>query len=374
MPGEVWIDRRIPPEARAQTGSGHDVQSRAQDYYGVSMLQPPVWEPQYIGTYFFLGGLSAGAYLIARAAELVGGREYRDVTRAGSTVALLAALPCAPLLIKDLGDPSRFHHMLRVFKPSSPMNLGTWVITGYSGLAAASVYREWLRGPQDQPRGVIGGALDKSISLIANAAGVPLALVMTCYTGVLLSGNATPIWSKNPWLAPLFSASAMANGAGAINLALHYLRRHAPHAGEADERALDRFDTIAHIAEAIFMIRYLRSLGRLGKPLLEGKDAFHMIGSAGAMVASEVLKSLAPRGKVGRWMKFAASCLDLASGLGVKYGIVNGGRASASNAQDARIASSRAHGVQKRFGAQHKFPHLRTSDSFRAQQVRDTSC
>jgi len=252
--------------------------------------------------------------------------------------------------------------MLRVFKPTSPMNLGTWVISGYSGLAAAAVLREYMRGPQDrEPRGVASRALDKSISVVTTAAGVPLALMMTCYTGVLLSGTATPIWSKNPWLAPLFAASALANGAGAINLALHYLRRHTPaDYRPADERVLERFDTVAHIAEAIFMVQYLRSLGPLNKPLLKGKDSAHLIGSAGAMVASEVMKSLPLRGRLGRWAKIAASCLDLASGLGIKYGIVNAGHASTSNASDVRLATSRDQGIEARFDSRRKFPHMKT--------------
>ena len=72
-------------------------------------------------------------------------------------------------------------------------------------------------------------------------------------------------------------------------------------------------------------------------------------------------RKLAPRTKLGRWMKIASSCLDLASGLGLKYGTVKAGHASASNAQDARLSSSRAHGVQTRFGTHHKFPHLPSS-------------
>ena len=36
------------------------------------------------------------------------------------------------MLVLDLGDPLRFHHMLRVFKPSSPMSLGTWSLAAYS--------------------------------------------------------------------------------------------------------------------------------------------------------------------------------------------------------------------------------------------------
>ena len=187
-------------------------------------------------------------------------------------------------------------------------------------------------------------------------------MVMTSYTGVLLSGTATPIWSKNPWLAPLFAASAMANGAGAINLALHFLRRHAPaDYRPADENALERFDTIAHVAEAIFMIQYLRSLGPLNRPLLKGKDSFHMIGSAGAMVASEVMKSLPLHGRLGRWAKIAASCLDLASGLGVKYGIVKAGHASTADASDARLATSRDQGIEARFDPRRKFPHMKAS-------------
>lgn len=365
---EVRIDRRTASAGTALQGRAREVEGKegTRDYYGMSFLKTPVWEPEYIGTYFFLGGLSAGAFLVARAAELAGGREFRDVARAGSTVALLAALPCAPLLIKDLGDPSRFHHMLRVFKPSSPMNLGTWVITGYGGLAAAAVLREYMRGPDDaKPRGPVARAMDKGISVVTTAAGIPLALVMTSYTGVLLSGTSVPIWSRNPWLAPLFAASALANGAGAINLALHYLRRHAPaDYRPADESALERFDTIAHVAEAIFMIQYLRSLGPLSRPLLKGKDAFHMVGSAGAMVASEVIKSLPLHGRLGRWAKIAASCMDLASGLGVKYGIVKAGQASTMDASDARLATSRERGVEARFDPRsRKFPHMKALPS-----------
>src|SRR5437870_13794814 len=91
-------------------------------YYDIALLQAPVWKWE-IASYFFFGGVSSGAYLISRLAERFGGGRYRDVARVGSYVALASFLPCPPLLIHDLGDPKRFHHMLRVWKPSSPMNL-----------------------------------------------------------------------------------------------------------------------------------------------------------------------------------------------------------------------------------------------------------
>ena len=50
------------------------------------------------------------------------------------------------LLVLDLGDPLRFHHMLRVFKPSSPMSLGTWSLTIYSLPLTVIVATELLPG------------------------------------------------------------------------------------------------------------------------------------------------------------------------------------------------------------------------------------
>src|SRR5579884_3136588 len=72
-------------------------------YYDVSPLKPPVWKWQ-IANYFFFGGLSAGAYLIARTADRAGGEGHRAVTRAGTWLAVATLLPCPALLISDLGD------------------------------------------------------------------------------------------------------------------------------------------------------------------------------------------------------------------------------------------------------------------------------
>ena len=90
-----------------------------------------MWTPE-VGVYFFLGGLSSSAFSLARMADRFGRGQYRELTKGGTLIAALAALPCAPLLIVDLGDPKRFHHMLRVWKPSSPMNLGSWTLTAYT--------------------------------------------------------------------------------------------------------------------------------------------------------------------------------------------------------------------------------------------------
>src|SRR5215475_7083182 len=108
-----------------------EVNMTEEGYYGLPMLKRPTWGWQ-IAWYFFLEGVSAGSFLMASLAARSGDKRLRPVTRAGHYTALLAFIPCPPLLIADLGDPSRFHHMLRVFKPSSPMNLGSWALSAYS--------------------------------------------------------------------------------------------------------------------------------------------------------------------------------------------------------------------------------------------------
>ena len=92
-----------------------------------------------------------------------GGRDgpFADLTKWGTTVGWLSLLPCPPLLIADLGDPKRFHHMLRVFKPGSPMSVGTWTLLTYSGAATAGRLSELM--------GLTSGAVTRVIDRLEQA-------------------------------------------------------------------------------------------------------------------------------------------------------------------------------------------------------------
>jgi hypothetical protein len=87
-----------------------------RSYYGRQILKTPVWNWM-IAAYLFSGGLSAGSAMLAAGADLTGRTELRRVSRLGALASLLASMY---FLIGDLGRPERFHHMLRVAKPSSP--------------------------------------------------------------------------------------------------------------------------------------------------------------------------------------------------------------------------------------------------------------
>jgi len=179
-----------------------------RSYYGRPVLKPPVWEWT-IPAYLFTGGLSAGAALLAAGADLTGRPALRRAGRIGGFAALLVSLG---LLIADLGRPERFHHMLRVAKPSSPMSVGTWILTAYgpgSGLAAAS---ELL------PAGLRATCPGRLLRLAARPGGLSAAAFapgVASYTAVLLSQTAVPAWHEARRELPfVFTGSAAASGAG----------------------------------------------------------------------------------------------------------------------------------------------------------------
>ncbi len=173
--------------------------STARSYHGRSPLKPPVWEPD-IAAYLFTGGLSGASALLAAAARADG----NDRLARRALLTAMAGLTVSPvLLIRDLGRRERFHHMLRVLKPSSPMSVGSWIL-GAIGSATAVAAASDLTGLL--PR------TGRTAERVAGALGPALAT----YTAVLLADTAVPAWHGSRTELPfVFGASAAASAAGA---------------------------------------------------------------------------------------------------------------------------------------------------------------
>ncbi|MFD0504271.1 NrfD/PsrC family molybdoenzyme membrane anchor subunit [Streptomyces chiangmaiensis] len=179
-----------------------------RSYYGRPVLKPPVWEWK-VPAYLFTGGLSAGAALLAAGADLTDRPELRRAERIGGFATLLASMY---LLVADLGRPERFHHMLRVAKPSSPMSVGTWILVAYGPGSALAATAEML------PAGVRSTLPGRLLRLAARPAGLSAALFapgVASYTAVLLSQTAVPAWHDARRELPfVFTGSAAASAAG----------------------------------------------------------------------------------------------------------------------------------------------------------------
>jgi polysulfide reductase chain C len=183
-------------------------------------VQPPRWE-WYILAYFFLGGLAAGCYILATMLRLWGGREDQAVARAGYLIAFPLLLICPILLTIDLGKPLRFYHMLfsttpgapgPMFKPWSPMSLGTWALLLFAIFSFVSFVGAVTRRDSVRRRGG-GGA----VGII----GSILAFYVASYTGVLLSVSNQPVWSDTWALGGLFLASALSGSAALLAWIAH---------------------------------------------------------------------------------------------------------------------------------------------------------
>lgn len=342
----------VPPEKRSMVRAPQDGDAEPS-YYDISMLKPPVWKWE-IASYFFLGGVVGGSYVIARLADRFGGKEFKEITRIGTYTACAALIPCPLLLIHDLGDPARFHHMLRVWKPTSAMNLGTWVLTSFSGVAFATGAREMLRARDDQRlfpvtatalRHRVGKGnlhvIAGSIGVLSDAVGLPLAIALAAYTGVLVSNTAAPVWARNKWLSPLFVVGAMSTGASAIGLVMQAKKETGERETDA-EHALKTFSSIAHAAEAATFTGYLGSLSKdVRKPYITGGMKHHTAMTYLGLAAAELLKHAPVPRRWEKAMRIAGDLVSLASAFSMRWAVVHAAHESAGDPRAAR-ATSRA--------------------------------
>lgn len=219
---------------------------RGVTYYGQPSVRPSLWGGLVSG-YMFVAGVGGSAQIIASAADLVGDRALASIVRNGRYIALGATVLGGPLLIADLHTPQRWYNMLRIFRKTSPMSIGTWVLMSFGSLSAALAAAQFASDHAYFP----SRAMQTAVKLLE----VPAAMVgmaMSTYTGALLSATSTPLWAAAPRrIAALFGASAMASGAAALTIAEQ--GRGAPDTG----RPLGRIALVASALE-LFLLLSLR--------------------------------------------------------------------------------------------------------------------
>src|SRR6202453_2834977 len=179
------------PEQGGQSGYANKTVTKVPGWHGII-----AWDA-------LLNGMATGLFLAAAVSELGAPAVFTRVAKVAYPVALVLLLVDLVLLVLDLGDPLRFHHMLRVFKAGSPMSVGTWCLTIFSlpltAAAALSVLAEmgwdfeWAR-------------------ILAVMLGLLPGFGAAAYKGVLLSTNAQPGWKDARWLGGYFTNSALLIG------------------------------------------------------------------------------------------------------------------------------------------------------------------
>jgi len=305
-------------------------------YYGTPVLNPPVWEARDIAGYFFLGGLAGGASLLAAGADLTGQPALGRVAKAG---AFAGGLLSFGLLVDDLGRPARFLNMLRVFKPTSPMSVGSWVLAGYvpaCGVAALCA---------------MTGRLPRAGAIATTGAAV-LAPVVASYTAALISDTAVPAWHDGYPEMPFVFTGSGAMAAGGLALLA------APPSESAPARNLAILGTAMELAA---FTRMERRIGMTAEPYTTGRGGRYLraakilalAGAAGA-AASGLLPGRALPGREGSGRRVVAALSGaalVAASAATRWGIFHAGLESARDPkytvvpQRQRRAAQAADGV-----------------------------
>ena len=180
-------------------------QATVVGYQSRPVTKPPNWHGL-VTLDMVLNNMSTGLFLVAATGELLDPVAFRPLAPLVYPLVLLFLLGDLVCLVLDLGDPKRFHHMLRVWKPSSPMSLGTWVLSAYAVPVTLLAIGSLL------PFAIGGGGLDL-VRLVLLAVGAVLAVGAAAYKGVLFSTTAQRGWEEARWLGGYLINSALCLGA-----------------------------------------------------------------------------------------------------------------------------------------------------------------
>jgi DMSO reductase anchor subunit len=232
-------------------------------YYGKPILNQPTWKAPDIPGYLFCGGLAGTASVLAAAADVTGRPTLARAAKVGAASAIGLGMAG---LVHDLGRPGRFLNMLRVVKITSPMSIGSWLLSAYApaaAIAATSAVTHRMR----------------PLGAVASAGAALLGPAVASYTGALVSDTAVPAWHDAYREMPFLFVSSGAAAASGLAMVMTPTKE----AGPARRAAL-----VAAAADALASKSMERRLGDIARPYKEGKGgtylrAARMLTTAGAL-------------------------------------------------------------------------------------------
>jgi formate-dependent nitrite reductase membrane component NrfD len=316
---------------------GHTTEE-PRSYYGQPVIKEPIWKPE-IPWYFFTGGLGGAS---AGLAYLAGLRGNELLARRAWATAMAGVGVSPALLISDLGKPSRFLNMLRMFKVTSPMSVGSWILAASgatTGLAALDALLD------ASPR--LGGR-SRSRRLLARAghaarpASALLGLPLASYTGGLIAQTAVPGWHEARRELPSLFAAGGAASAGAALTALTPV---------AYARPARRLALVGCAAELIGVAAIEQRLGELAEPYhVEAAGVYGRVARALTVAGALTIGAYAAR---SRPAAVAGGAMVLAGALCERWSVFKAGFQSARDPrytvgpQRKRVAGGRRRGASR---------------------------
>jgi hypothetical protein len=277
--------------------------SPTDSYHGQPVLKEPTWTWE-IPNYFFTGGVAGASAGLA----FLSGLRGNEVLARRAWAASFGGIAVSPLfLISDLGRPMRFLNMLRMFKVTSPMSVGSWILSVSGASTTVATLDAWT------------GWFPRA-GRIARPTAALFGLPLSTYTAALIANTAVPVWHESRRILPFMYGSGAALSAGAIAVAATPLEHAAP------ARRLAIAGALAEVG-ANELMHY--RLGEIGEPYEHGAGAVFSRVSAACNLAGAAL--LYWRGSRSRPVAVAAGALLCAGALSARWSTYKAGFASASD-------------------------------------------
>lgn len=272
-------------------------------YHGQPILKEPTWTWE-IPCYFYTGGLAGASAGLAYLSEL---RGNEVLARRAWAAALLGIGVSPPLLTSDLGRPLRFLNMLRMFKITSPMSVGSWILTASAATTAVAAVDAWT------------GRLPRA-GKAARPAAAALGLPLCTYTAALLANTAVPVWHESRrWLPFVFGSGAALSAAAAGVIATP-----PEHANPARRLAFAGAALEVGLKELME-----RRLGEHGEPYRHA--AASRFGRIGQLCIATGAALVAARGGSSRGAAIAGGVLLSAGALSARWSVFKAGFQSAAD-------------------------------------------
>ena len=300
---------------RDAAGASHEP-GADRTYYGRPVLKEPVWIWA-VPVYFYVGGAAGAAAVLAEAVDSLGPHDARGLVARGRWIGAAGGALGTGLLVYDLGRPARFLNMLRVWRPTSPMSVGSWVLAAAApafALSAALPIAGARLGPR---RGRALDALGDAAGWVSAALGLPLC----AYTAVLLGNTAVPLWQAVRKSLPYLFVASAASSAAAL-LEMTDLR-------DSEAAVVRRFGTLAEVAElgaALVVERDAARVERVGVALQSGVAGALWRASTTATALGLALGLVPGR---SRARSLAAGASATVSGIALRFAIFYAVKASA---------------------------------------------
>ena len=274
-----------------------------RSYYDQPVLKQPVWTFE-VPVYFAVGGMAGASSVVAVLARVA---DDEPLARVAGRAAAVGSLLSPLLLVSDLGRPERFHHMLRVLKPTSPMSVGSWVLAAY---APAAVLAALL------------AEVDRLPLVRRGAGGVAAALgpVLATYTAVLVADTAVPVWHEARRELPfLFAGSAVQSAASAALVGVPV----------GDARAPRRLLVAGNLLREGATVAMRRRLGEHAAPNHQGRAGW--LHRASRLLSGAGLVLALTAGRRSRGAAASAGALGLAGAVSERFAVIAAGSASAAD-------------------------------------------